>query len=130
MLNAFRETNDALVGVQKTREESDAQARRARALRNYARLSRARYEGGATSYIEVLYAENELFAAELNSVSSQADRLTPSSSTSTRRWAAAGSTRPMSSALRTRPSRTNVQYRLRRRTIILGEIPTLRTCPS
>jgi len=60
--------------VQKTREEYDALAGRARALRTYAKLSRSKYEGGATSYIEVLYAENELFAAELNAVATLAQR--------------------------------------------------------
>ena len=74
VLNAFRETNDALVGVQKRREEYDALAKRTVALRTYARLSRAKYEGGASSYIEVLYAENELFAAELSSIATLADR--------------------------------------------------------
>jgi outer membrane protein, multidrug efflux system len=74
VLNALRETNDALIGVQKLREEYDALARRTVALRTYARLSRARYEGGATSYIEVLYAENELFSAELAGISTLAQR--------------------------------------------------------
>jgi multidrug efflux system outer membrane protein len=74
VLTAFRETNDALVGVQKRRVEYDALAKRTAALRTYARLSRARYEGGAASYLEVLYAENELFAAELNAVSTLAER--------------------------------------------------------
>ena len=76
VLNAFRETNDALIGVQKTREEYDALAKRTVALRTYARLSRAKYEGGATSYIEVLYAENELFAAELAGIATLAQRHT------------------------------------------------------
>jgi multidrug efflux system outer membrane protein len=74
VLNAFRDTNDALVGVAKRRTEYEALAKRASALRTYARLSRARYEGGAANYIEVLYAENELFAAELSAVSSLAER--------------------------------------------------------
>jgi multidrug efflux system outer membrane protein len=74
VLNAFRETNDALVAVQKERAEYDALAKRAFALRTYARLSRARYDGGAASYIEVLYAENELFAAELIAISTLAQR--------------------------------------------------------
>jgi len=72
--NALRETNDALVGVQKLREEYEALARRADALRTYAKLSRAKYEGGLLSYIEVLYAENELFAAELTAVATLAQR--------------------------------------------------------
>jgi multidrug efflux system outer membrane protein len=74
VLNAFRETDDALVGVRKLREEYDALAKRTIALRTYARLSRARYEGGATSYIEVLYAENELFTAELAGIATLAQR--------------------------------------------------------
>jgi multidrug efflux system outer membrane protein len=74
VLNAFRETNDALIGVAKRREEYNALAKRAFALRTYARLSRARFEGGTASYLEVLYAENELFSAELTAVRSQADR--------------------------------------------------------
>ena len=74
VLNAFRETNDALVGVLKRREEYDALAKRAQALRTYARLSRAKYEGGASGYIEVLYAENELFTAELNAITTLAQR--------------------------------------------------------
>ena len=74
VLNAFRDTNDALVGVQMRRREYAALAGRVSALRTYARLSRARYEGGAASYLEVLYAENELFAAELNAVATLAAR--------------------------------------------------------
>jgi len=74
VLNAFRETNDALVGVEKRRREYEALAKRTSALRNYARLSRAKYEGGAASYLEVLYAENELFAAELSAVATLAGR--------------------------------------------------------
>ncbi len=76
ILNAFRDTNDALVGSQKKREEAEAQARRVRALRDYARLARLRFDNGAASYIEVLYAENELFGAELIAVSTLADRYT------------------------------------------------------
>jgi outer membrane protein, multidrug efflux system len=74
ILNAFRETNDALVGAQKTREASEAQMKRAAALREYARLSRVRFDNGAASYLEVLYAENELFAAELSAVRADAER--------------------------------------------------------
>jgi multidrug efflux system outer membrane protein len=76
ILNAFRETNDALVGTVKKREESEAQARRVTALREYARLSRLRFDNGYAGYLEVLYAENELFSAELTAVRSQAERYT------------------------------------------------------
>jgi multidrug efflux system outer membrane protein len=74
VLNAFRETNDALIGVQKKREEYTALARRVEALRQYAALSRLRFDGGVASYLEVLYAENELFGAELNAVQTLAER--------------------------------------------------------
>ncbi|HSD53916.1 MAG TPA: efflux transporter outer membrane subunit [Burkholderiales bacterium] len=76
ILNAFRETNDALVGTVKKREESEAQTKRVAALREYARLSRLRFDNGYAGYLEVLYAENELFSAELTAVRSQADRYT------------------------------------------------------
>jgi multidrug efflux system outer membrane protein len=76
ILNALQETNSALVGSQKTGEQTEAQLRRVIALRNYARLSRVRFDNGAASYVEVLVAENDLFSAELNAVTSQADRLT------------------------------------------------------
>ena len=76
ILTAFRETNDALVGSQKTLEAVEAQARRVKALRDYARLSRLRFDNGVASYIEVLYSENELFSAELVAVQAQADRYT------------------------------------------------------
>ena len=76
ILNAFRETNDALVGAQKTRETAEAQVKRAASLREYARLARVRFDNGAASYLEVLYAENERFAAELESVRANSNRFT------------------------------------------------------
>jgi multidrug efflux system outer membrane protein len=76
ILGALRETNDALLGTLKKREEAEAQAKRVAALRDYARLSRLRFDNGYASYLEVLYAENELFGAELVAVRSQAERFT------------------------------------------------------
>jgi outer membrane protein, multidrug efflux system len=74
--NGFRETNDALVGTVKKREEAAAQLQRVASLREYARLSRARFNNGYASYIETLYAENELFAAELAAVRTYAEQYT------------------------------------------------------
>ena len=74
VLNAFRETNDALVGVQKKREEHTALVKRVEALRHYSKLSRVRFDNGAASYLEVLYAENELFGAELTAVRTLSER--------------------------------------------------------
>lgn len=63
---AFQEVDDALVSLQKTREKLVVQGRQVDALATYARLARLRYEGGYTSYIEVLDAERSLFNAQLN----------------------------------------------------------------
>lgn len=52
------------------------QALRVKALRDFARLSKLRFDKGIASYLDVLVAENELFAAELASVRVQADRFT------------------------------------------------------
>ena len=76
VFNAFRETNDALTGTVRKRQESSAQFKRVASLREYARLSRVRFNNGYAGYLEVLYAENELFAAELASVQSYADTYT------------------------------------------------------
>jgi multidrug efflux system outer membrane protein len=76
VVNAFRETNDALVGAIKKREEAEAQAKRVAALREYARLSRLKFDNGYAGYLEVLYAENELFSAELSAVRSSSERFT------------------------------------------------------
>jgi len=46
------------------------------ALREFARLSRLKFDKGVSGYLEVLVAENELFAAELASVSLLAVRYT------------------------------------------------------
>jgi multidrug efflux system outer membrane protein len=76
ILNAFRETNNALVGSRNKQEEAALQANRVASLRESARLSRLRFDNGLASYVEVLVADNELFAAELASVSTLADRYT------------------------------------------------------
>ncbi|MFO1325336.1 MAG: efflux transporter outer membrane subunit [Burkholderiales bacterium] len=76
ILVAFRETNDALTGTMKKRDETAAQALRVAALREYARLGRVRFNNGFSGYTEVLIAENELFSAELEQVRSNAERST------------------------------------------------------
>ncbi|WP_454764795.1 efflux transporter outer membrane subunit [Cupriavidus campinensis] len=63
---AFREVADALVGVQRTREQLEAKNTQVDALARYASLARDRYEGGYTSYLEVLDSERALFAAQID----------------------------------------------------------------
>jgi outer membrane protein, multidrug efflux system len=74
VLNALRETNDALTGSQKKIVEVEAQLKRVESLREFARLSRLRFDKGIQGYLEVLVAENELFAAELAAAGLQAER--------------------------------------------------------
>jgi outer membrane protein, multidrug efflux system len=74
ILNAFRETNDALIGSQKKIDEVGRQTQRVKSLREFARLSRLRFDKGIASYLDVLVAENELFAAELATVNLLAQR--------------------------------------------------------
>jgi multidrug efflux system outer membrane protein len=63
--NAFREVSDSLIAYQRTREFRARQEERTEAHRSATDLANTRYEGGVTSYLEVLYNEQELFDAEL-----------------------------------------------------------------
>jgi outer membrane protein, multidrug efflux system len=64
--NAFREVSDSLIGYNRTREFAARQEERTQANREATELAYIRYDGGVTSYLEVLYNEQELFTAELN----------------------------------------------------------------
>jgi multidrug efflux system outer membrane protein len=76
ILNAMRETNDAITGTVKKEEELVRQESRVRALRESARLSRLKFEYGMAGYVEVLIADNELFAAEIALVRVRSERNT------------------------------------------------------
>ena len=64
--SAFGEVSDGLIAYQRNREFRERQAERTRANREATDLAYIRYDGGVTSYLEVLYNEQELFTAELN----------------------------------------------------------------
>jgi multidrug efflux system outer membrane protein len=64
--NAFRDVSDGLIAYQRTREFRERQEERTQANRDATELANVRYEGGVTSYLEVLYNEQELFSAELS----------------------------------------------------------------
>lgn len=72
---AFADVDDALVASVKTTERTQAQRAQVDALTTYARLARKRYDGGYTSYLEVLDAETSLFNAELQLSQGERDRL-------------------------------------------------------
>ena len=69
VLQALREVEDSLVGVETYQRETLARQYQVEAARSAAMLSRARYNGGVTSYLEVLESERSLFRAELLSSS-------------------------------------------------------------
>ena len=65
VLQSFREVEDALVAIRTYRDETAAREMQTRAATNASMLSRARYNGGVTSFLEVLDTERSLFQAEL-----------------------------------------------------------------
>jgi multidrug efflux system outer membrane protein len=74
ILNALREVNDALAEARASADNHAALLLRTAALQDYARLARMRFDAGATSFLEVLFADNELFAAELAAVTASQAR--------------------------------------------------------
>lgn len=63
--NSFRETSNALTAIRSLRESRIEVEQGVEALRDAAILSRDRYEGGLATYLEILIADQQLFAAEL-----------------------------------------------------------------
>jgi len=65
VLSAFRETEDALVNLKTLEQELVFVKQQLTASSNAAVLSKKRYDGGVSSYLEVLEAERTLFDIEL-----------------------------------------------------------------
>jgi multidrug efflux system outer membrane protein len=68
---AFRDTSNALIAVKKQRAAREEQEKLVAAAQDAVRLARIRYQGGATSYLEVLTTDSSLFSAQLNLASSR-----------------------------------------------------------
>lgn len=66
ILVAFREVEDALVGVTTAREQAAAQEKQVNALQSALHLANLRYKGGLANYLDVLIAQRNLFDAELS----------------------------------------------------------------
>jgi multidrug efflux system outer membrane protein len=62
---AFRDVDNALVAYSKTREYREKQEKQTEATRDAVRLARIRYNAGATSYLEVLTNDANLYSSEL-----------------------------------------------------------------
>lgn len=64
--NAFHEVSDSLIAYQRSGEFVSRQEQLTQANREATDLAYVRYDGGVTSYLEVLYNEQQLFVAELS----------------------------------------------------------------
>jgi len=73
--NAFREVADALVAYRRQGEYVAELRLLTDTLADQARLSRLRYSGGVTSYLEVLDSERQFFDAEINLARAQLGEL-------------------------------------------------------
>ncbi|WP_263359956.1 efflux transporter outer membrane subunit [Acidicapsa ligni] len=63
---AFRDVSNALIAARKQRDAREQQELLVAAAEDATRLARARYASGATSYLEVLTTDSNLFSAQLN----------------------------------------------------------------
>jgi multidrug efflux system outer membrane protein len=70
--NAFADVDNALISNQKLQEQLAAQGRLVSALKDYDRLATLQYNGGYTSYVTVLQAEQTLFPEQLTLASVRA----------------------------------------------------------
>ena len=68
---AFRDVSNALIALHKQRASREQQEKLVNAAADAVRLARIRYQGGATSYLEVLTTDSNLFSAQLNLVAAQ-----------------------------------------------------------
>jgi multidrug efflux system outer membrane protein len=75
VLQALREVEDSLVSVNTFEHEVIIRESQRKAATSAAMLSRARYDGGVTSYLEVLESERSLFRAELLASSTHREQL-------------------------------------------------------
>lgn len=76
VISAFRETEDALINIQSLEQELIFVENQVKSSTNAAMLSKERYDGGVTSYLEVLEAERALFNTELYYIELLQKRLT------------------------------------------------------
>ena len=65
IVNALREVEDALISVQKSREQREAQEQQVAALQSAFHFAEQRYQGGRASYLDVLTSQRSLFESEL-----------------------------------------------------------------
>lgn len=70
-LIAFKEVEDALVAIRTVKDQYKAHQEQVKALQSVLQIADLRYQGGLTSYVDVLLAKRSLFDAETVLVSIQ-----------------------------------------------------------
>jgi multidrug efflux system outer membrane protein len=75
-LNALREVEDAMIAVTTYQEEFELRRSQVIAAEDAARLSWIRYDGGLTSYLEVLDLQRSTFSSQLRASESLQLQLT------------------------------------------------------
>ncbi len=70
--SAFADVDNALISRETLDEQVAAQAKLVKALRGYSRLAQLQFDGGRAPYSTVLQAEEQLFPAELDWATAQA----------------------------------------------------------
>jgi multidrug efflux system outer membrane protein len=76
ILTALREVEDALVAIRTVKDQLVAQQKQVEALHSALQVANLRYEGGITSYVDVLLAKRNLFNAEFSLSATQRFHLT------------------------------------------------------
>ncbi len=71
IIGAFRDVSNALIALNKQHAAREQQEKLVAAAEDATRLARMRYQGGATSYLEVLTTDSSLFSAQLNLVAAE-----------------------------------------------------------
>ena len=75
LLQALREVEDSLIGLQKAGQQRGSQGERVGAERRVLELAELRYRGGVAAYLEVLDAQRSLFDAEIDETSAVSEHV-------------------------------------------------------
>jgi multidrug efflux system outer membrane protein len=71
IVTAFHDVSNALIALKKQKAYREQQEKLVASAQDAVRLARLRYQGGSTSYLEVLTTDSNLYAAQLNLVTAQ-----------------------------------------------------------
>ena len=75
ILTSLREVADSLSNLQTVRAQIEAEGVRVKAGGEYARLTNLRYQGGVSSYLEVLDAQRQFYSAQIDYQSARLTQL-------------------------------------------------------